>query len=417
MESLTAGFRQQFKDNVARVLQQEGSVLQKLIRNETLDHQVVFFDTIQSSEAFIRGRRAADSLDYALDNPMVYNANPTTLAHFRSPKLTRRQLTAEQVIWHTTFDSGDKLNVLLEPKSFQIKDAAWALGRIYDKQILDAFAKAVVAKGEVPNDAAINFNCSTNSIPVGCPLVVTTNVIARPDGTQAADAASTTAVKPHLGLTLAKVLKAREILRKHTYSSREKMYFVCSSKQISDLLNDAKVTSFDYNTVKALAAGEVSSFAGFTFITTELSGGVRPANMNTANAISVRDCFAFTESSIIFGKVKGAFQANIDRLPTHWDATLVKVMDSVGALRMNDKGVVLVKCAEKPDAIAHATFVVAADANGTRANAAAAYPSLTCVAASGTAAQHSVLHGFANDAGTLAYIISMSSDLGIPATA
>lgn len=41
---------------------------------------------------------------------------------------------------------------------------------------------------------------------------------------------------------------------------------VVSSRQVTDLLNDNKVGSADYNTVKALAAGAIQGFMGFHFI-------------------------------------------------------------------------------------------------------------------------------------------------------
>lgn len=128
-----------------------------------------------------------------------------------------------------------------------------------------------------------------------------------------------------------------------------------------------RITNIDYNSVRALVAGAVTSFLGFEFINSELLLGIKPTD-DLDNAYSVRDCLAFTADSIIFGKVKNAFHANADRLPQHMDAILVKAMDSVGAMRMNDKGVVVVKCLEKYR-LSHANFAsAAANAHGRTAN-------------------------------------------------
>ena len=160
------------------------------------------------------------------------------------------------------------------------------------------------------------------------------------------------------GLTVAKLLKTREILKKHMYNSDDKKYFVCSESHISQLLTDPYITSADYNTVRTLSEGSINSFAGFQFITTELLGGIRPSDITKEVGFTIRDCFAFTESSILFGRVKGAYSVNADRLPERLDSVLVKAMDSVGAVRMNDKGVVCIKCLEKYDE-SHASFAPA----------------------------------------------------------
>ena len=389
MESITDGIRQQISDNISRLLQQEGSLLRKLVRDEQMEHEVEYFDSIDPSEAFTRERRDNDddNLDYDITN-MIGSAGDYA---FRSPKLNRRQLAARQIFWHTSFDSGDKLNVMLEPKSFQVKDAAWALGRQYDRIILKALA-APVKTGRTGSEVK-HFELDTQVIPVGVGLTNGTNSLIAPDqaddiiGAAAEDNVSIEEKAKLGGLTLAKLLKANEILKKNMFGAGDKLYFICSQSQISQLLHDPHITSADYNSVRTLVDGSVNSFAGFEFIVTEMLGGIKP-NIIAPNNFTVRDCYGFTESSMLFGRVKGAFVSNADRLPQHMDAILVKAMDSVGALRMNDKGVVCVKCLEKYNS-AHSGFKSAADDDGRKSNFVSVVPSsLFLSQADGTSADH-----------------------------
>ncbi|GAH48044.1 unnamed protein product, partial [marine sediment metagenome] len=65
------------------------------------------------------------------------------------------------------------------------------------------------------------------------------------------------------------LLGAKQILDE-AEAPPEDRYFVCTSESIIDLLGTTEVTSADYNTVKALVAGQINSFLGFTFKQTEL---------------------------------------------------------------------------------------------------------------------------------------------------
>jgi hypothetical protein len=168
-------------------------------------------------------------------------------------------------------------------------------------------------------------------------------------------------------LTLKKLMAARQRLKRVYPSTREKFYFLCTVEQVTDLLSDPKITSIDYNTVRALVSGDVNSFMGFTFILTDML----PAKVGlAANALgnlnplyTFRDCYAFAESAVTFGRVKGAFITRIDELPLNHYAHSIYVSDSVGAVRMEDKGVVCIKCASPYIAADHAALpLLAADA-------------------------------------------------------
>lgn len=67
-------------------------------------------------------------------------------------------------------------------------------------------------------------------------------------------------------MTIAKLLQAKFILDNNDVDPSLKRYFVCGPKQIQDLLNTTEVKSSDFNTVKALAQGDLNTFLGFEFI-------------------------------------------------------------------------------------------------------------------------------------------------------
>lgn len=97
------------------------------------------------------------------------------------------------------------------------------------------------------------------------------------------------------GLTVAKVIKAREILSDAEEGSEktgDRRIFVCAPEDLSDMLDATEVKSHDYNKVKALVEGELDYFCGFHFV--ELSSRRLPLVSNA------RKCFAFVKSGMYF---------------------------------------------------------------------------------------------------------------------
>ncbi len=267
---------------------------------------VIHFETMHTYEAQARFKDADG-----------YHANghvdKLEALEFRTPKITRRQATAQSYYWEAAMDRNDKLNLLTDPTSKFPKMAGFAMGRKQDQLIINAFGSQV--NGGRTGDKKIFFDIQNNVIPLGCRLADGTNALHDNDLADTADAQKD--AKPETvrkaGLTVDKLLKAQQVLKKYTFGAvNEKYYLVCSSYQIGNLLRDSQVVSHDYNNVKALVTGEVSSFAGFNFIITEMLGGIKPADGNST--FSIRDCYAFTESSIRFGTVTGSVERQIDQL-------------------------------------------------------------------------------------------------------
>jgi len=367
MQQITEALKEQFAKNIQLVMQQEGSKLRRFVTSETQDTEVIHFETMHTYEAKARFKDADGYHEQG-------QADKLEPLEFRTPKITRRQATAQSYYWEAAMDRNDKLNLLTDPTSKFPKMAGYAMGRKQDQLIINAFASPV--NGGRTGDKKIYFDIQNNVIPLGARLVNGTNALHDNDLADTADAQKNDKAGTirKAGLTVDKLLKAQQVLKKYTFgAANEKYYLVCSSYQIGNLLRDSQVTSYDYNNVKALVTGEVSSFAGFNFIITEMLGGIRPADGN--NTFSIRDCYAFTESSIRFGTVTGSVERQIDQLIQFHYAPSLYYSESFGATRTDEGLVVCIKCLEPFDA-AHSgdTWKKAADADHKRAIHASVVP-------------------------------------------
>jgi len=373
------GLVEQFNANLRHVIQQEGSALQKLVRQELMEHEVEHFTTLETVEALDRGKHADTGYNIA-----------DTIAVRQIP-MQRRQLTAQMIYWNACLDRGDNLNLLADPRSHYTKDAGYAMGRHADRKIIAAFGRAAVGKrlnaGGNGIEAAFPFLTASHIVPLHATLAVGA-AAANGDDADEVNAPATSVIMgatPALQeanrraskLTIRKLMEARQRLKRAYPSHGEKFHFICTVEQITDLLEDPSVTSIDYNTVRALVSGDVNSFMGFAFTLTDLLPariGLAAAALGELHPLYVlRDCYAFAESAVIFGRVKGAFFTKIGDMPQNHYAHSIYVSDSIGAVRMEDKGVVCVKCATPYNAADHGTLgLLAADgADADACNAAA----------------------------------------------
>tara|TARA_R100001198_G_scaffold48518_1_gene27018 strand:- start:578 stop:1114 length:537 start_codon:yes stop_codon:yes gene_type:complete len=132
------------------------------------------------------------------------------------------------------------------------------------------------------------------------------------------------------GLTLAKLLSAKEILDAADVDPDEPRFLVCAAGQIADLLNVSQVTSADYNTVRALAAGQIDTYLGFKFIQSERLG---------TDSTPSRQCLAFTKSAI--GLAVGAdVTTKISERADKNYATQVFLSMTIGATRIEEEKMV-----------------------------------------------------------------------------
>jgi len=286
---ITTAFVQQYSANVQMLAQQMGSRLRAAVDVETITGKNAYFDQVGVTAAQVRSSRHADTPQ--IDTPH-----------------SRRRVSLADYEWADLIDDQDKVRTLADPTSSYAKAAAAAMGRSMDDVIIDALGGTAYT-GEAGG--------TSTSLP-------STQKFATSQQTD--------------GLTIAKLLDAKKKLDLKDVDPSLKRYVVCGATQISDLLNTTEVKNSDYNTVKALAMGQVNSFLGFEFIM---------SNRLDFDATYTDDrlVFAFTEDAVKLAVGKD-ITARIDERADKSYSTQVYYCMSIGATRMEEEKVVQIPCDE-----------------------------------------------------------------------
>lgn len=152
--------------------------------------------------------------------------------------------------------------------------------------------------------------------------LATTTTTAVGDGTAALDLSAITA--------------ASQALNK-VEAPAENRYFVITEKGLNDLLNDSTITSADYATVRALQAGTINTFMGFTF---KVIGSGR-AEGGLPSAGTVQSGYAFHKDAI--GHAVGIdMNTRVDYVP-HKASWLSMGMWKAGSVAIDVEGIIPVE--------------------------------------------------------------------------
>jgi len=282
---ITTAMQDQFKAAFQVLMQQTESRLASAVRNEPVDGKRGFFDQISATAAVQRVSRHADT-------PLI-----------STPHL-RRMVQTSDYDWADLIDNFDKLKTVADPQAAYLKNAVSAMQRAKDDAIIAAFV--ATAYGGVDGTTTYTFDTTNKQIVHGS-----------------------------TGLTLAKVLSAKQKLDADEVSE-EGRFIVCGSKQINnDLLNTTEIKSSDYNTVKALARGEIDTFLGFKFIRSE----------RLTLTSSVRYCYAWQRDTMLLG-VGTDIVTDIAPRKDKNNAIQVYAGMSIGATRMDEDGIVQIQAYE-----------------------------------------------------------------------
>lgn len=281
---VTTAFSQQFSTNVTLLAQQLGTKLRGSVREESITGEKAFWDQIGSVAAIKRTSRHSDT-------PLVETPH------------SRRQVVADTWEWADLIDDADKVQMLIDPTSTYARAAAAAISRAIDDSIITA---------------------ATGTAKTGKSGSTSTTMLA---ANQIAHGSA--------DMTVAKLLSAKEIMDNNDIDPSIPRHIVVGPAQISALLNTTEVKSSDFNTVKALARGEMNSFLGFTFhVSTRL-----------AVASNIRKCFAWAEDGILLA-VGRDVMARITERDDKSYSTQVYYCATFGATRMEEEKVVEVNCDE-----------------------------------------------------------------------
>ena len=282
---INTAFVNQFSANVQMLSQQMGSILRAAVDVETVNGEKAFFDQVGSAAAVKRTTRHGDT-------PMVETPHE------------RRMVTMADYEYADLIDDQDRVRLLIDPTSTYGRAAAAAMGRAMDDEII----AAALGTAQTGKDGG-----TSTALPSGQKIAVAS-----------------------AGLTIAKLVSAKELLDAASVDPSIPRHIVVSPKQISDLLNNTTVTSSDFNTVKALAQGEINSFVGFQF---------HVSNRLTTDGSGDRQVIAFASDGIKLAIGKEP-SARIDERADKSYATQVYYCQSLGCTRMEESKVVEIACSE-----------------------------------------------------------------------
>ena len=282
---ITTAFVQQYSNNVQMLSQQKGSLLRSAVDVETVVGKNSFFDQVGAVSAVKRLTRHADTPN--METPHA-----------------RRRVSLSDYEYSDLIDNQDKIRMLVDPTSAYAQAAAMALGRAQDDEIIAALSGTAFT-GETGSTSTV--------LPAAQKITES--------GTD--------------GLTIAKLRSAKEILDSASVDPSIPRYIAVSPKQITDLLGTTEVTSSDFNTVKALANGEVNSFLGFNFIVSN----------RLTSASSKRLCLVWAMDGCKMA-IGQDLMTRIDERADKGYAHQVYVCQSIGATRMEEEKVVTIQAHE-----------------------------------------------------------------------
>ena len=281
---ITTAFVNQYSSNVQLLSQQMGSLLRATVDSETVNGDKAFFEQVGSASAVEKTTRNSDT-------PLVETPH------------SRRMVTLSDYEYADLIDDQDKIRLLIDPTSTYARAAAAAIGRKMDDVVIAAMGGTAKTGATGSTDTALP---SAQKIAHGS-----------------------------AGLTIAKLVSAKKILDQGSVDPSIPRYIVVSPEQMEDLLNSTTVTSADFNSVKALVQGDIDTFVGFKFIT---------SNRLTDDGTS-RLCYAWAEDGMKLALGKEP-TASIDVRPDKSMATQVYYCSSFGCTRMEEAKVVEIACNE-----------------------------------------------------------------------
>ncbi len=282
---ITTAFVQQYSSNVSMLSQQKGSLLRKAVEVESVVGKNSFFDQVGSATAQKRTSRHSDTPQ--IDTPHA-----------------RRRVSLVDYEYADLIDNQDKIRTLIDPTSSYALAAAYALGRAQDDEIIAAVSGTAYT-GETGS--------TSTTLPSAQKITES--------GTD--------------GLTIAKLRTAKETLDNGNVDPSIPRWIAVGPRQITNLLGTTEVTSSDFNSVKALANGEVNSFLGFNFIVTN----------RLSIASSKRLCLAWAQDGMKMALGQD-IMTRIDERSDKGYSTQVYVCQSIGATRMEEEKIVTIQAHE-----------------------------------------------------------------------
>lgn len=138
-------------------------------------------------------------------------------------------------------------------------------------------------------------------------------------------------------LTTTKVRRAAKLMNAQGVPTYDRT-FVCSATGLEQLLGTTVVTNSDYNSVKALVAGEIDTWMGFKFV-------VLPDGIIHVDSNNIADYFAFHKTGVCFGMLEELF-LRVEERPDKSYSQQIYYEINAGAGRLEEAKVIKVRCDE-----------------------------------------------------------------------
>lgn len=284
--TVDVAFVQQFSANVRMLAEQKTSQLRSTVMTDSKNAESWAIERLGSVEVQSFNDRHGDT-------PL--NSTP----HTRRWGYGVNYDVADQI------DKADKVKLLIDPQSAYTTRHAGAMGRQIDVEILSSMQRSV-SEGHTGS--------TTTALPAGSKVA-----------------------SGSVGMSVGKLIAAKQILDAAEIDEMDRHY-TGTGADISALLDDERVTSADYNTVRALVQGSINSYMGFTFHRCERVG-------NTALLVaSERMNYAYHRSAVELGIVQDV-DTQVGVAPTKRFAQILYTWMQIGAVRVEDAALVQIACA------------------------------------------------------------------------
>lgn len=323
--NITTGFVNQFKQNLYFGAQQKGSRLRGGVRVESQNGVTAYYDGLGPTVANLLVSRHSDT-------------------QYVDTQYLRRAVNLHDYTWADLIDNADKLRMLNDPTSAYARNAQFALGRAMDDEIIAA------ALGTAKTGA----DGSTSTILPASQWVGAVNTFTGALGTPPVTPATLS------NLNLETLIRVKSKFGVNDVDMDGQLHIAVTQSQIDSLLSDVKVTSADYNSVKALVNGEINTFMGFEFhrlqrlptggsgsfvATIGLTAPMGAVTLSTGNGNNLRRCFAWQQDGLLLALGQD-METKIDQMPNKNYSTQVFARMSIGATRMLEEKVVGILCSE-----------------------------------------------------------------------
>ncbi|HWK44921.1 MAG TPA: phage capsid protein [Stellaceae bacterium] len=301
--TVTDAFVQQFSGNVKFLAQQTKSRMRPCVMEDTITGDSAYLEQMAPTAARKVIARHGDS-------PIMNTQH------------LRRRVAPYDYDWGDLVDVEDKVRLLIDPESNYAKNAAYALERAIDDELIGSLW-ATAYTGHTGSTAVAwpNGNAeSAPTTPAGTQVLVNDWTYGNGSG--------------NAGLTISKLISASVALDAAEGDDDEERYIVIGAKQKGNLLATTEATSADYASVKALNEGKIDSFMGFKFIHSERL---------SQDASGYTRVPVWRKSGLGLGVAKDVWSM-IDRRPDKRFSWYVYAAMSLGATRLEEAKLVELKC-------------------------------------------------------------------------